>query len=86
MLLVGMLLLPAVPARAESFTVSSSTFASSSISSTIAHASDWLDEKFGIDLFEILNKVISFVLTALKISISVLMEILPKIKEFLSNL
>jgi hypothetical protein len=45
-----------------------------------------LDEKFGIDFFGILNKIISFVLTALKISINVLMEILPKIKEFLSNL
>jgi hypothetical protein len=86
MLLAGILLLPAVPARAESLIINSSTFASSSISSTIAHASDWLDEKFGVDLFEILNKVIAFVLSALKISINVLMEILPKIKEFLSNL
>ena len=86
MLLAGILLLPAVPARAESLIISSSTFASSSISSTIAYASDWLDKKFGVDLFDILNKVIAFVLSALKISINVLMEILPKIKEFLSNL
>lgn len=84
MLLLGIFFLPLSAAEAKTINVSSSTFASSSVSSTVAQANDWLQKKFGIDLFHLLNKVISFIILVIKLAINVLLEILPKIQQFLS--
>lgn len=84
MLLLGVLLLP-VTVAAKPIGVSSSTFASSTVSSTVLEVNEWLQDKFGVDLYEVINKIIAFMIVVVKVTINVLLEILPKIRDFLSN-
>lgn len=85
MLLFGFLFLPVSQAGAKSIEVSSSTFSSTTVSSTISEINDWTKENLGMDLYQIVNKIIEFTIKVLKISINVLLEILPKIRDFLSE-
>lgn len=85
LLFVGLLLLPAAAAEAAPISISSSTFASSTVSSTISKVNDWIEGKWGIDLYEIITRIINFVILIVKLSINVLLEILPKIRDFLSS-
>lgn len=84
MLVLGLLLLPALRVEAESLEISSSTFGSSTVSSTVADVNNWLQENLGMDLYEIINKIIAFMIAVVKIAINVLLEILPKVRDFLS--
>lgn len=84
MLVLGLLLLPAFRVEAESLEISSSTFGSSTVSSTIADVNDWFRENLGMDLYQIINKIIAFMIAVVKIAINVLLEILPKVRDFLS--
>lgn len=84
MLLLGLLLLPALRAEAAPISISSSTFASSTVSSTISKVNDWIKGKLGIDLYQVINRIINFMILIVKLSINVLLDILPKIRDFLS--
>jgi hypothetical protein len=81
LLLVGLLFLPATAAAKP---VSSSTFASSSVSSTVADINDWFQKTLGLDFYEVLTKVIGFMIFAVKLAINMLLEILPKIQDWIS--
>ena len=65
--------------------LSSSTFASTTVSSTLARVNDWLQTTFGVDLYEVVAKVIDFVILIVRVTINILLEILPKIRDFLGS-
>ncbi|OGY97974.1 MAG: hypothetical protein A2855_02350 [Candidatus Liptonbacteria bacterium RIFCSPHIGHO2_01_FULL_57_28] len=65
--------------------LSSSTFASTTVSSTLARVNDWLQATFGVDLYEVVAKVIDFVILIVRVTINILLEILPKIRDFLGS-